>query len=197
MLETLTEGLTTERLIGAMMAENQNTPPADARISKIIDLLEIAKSELRNIPKIAQEEIPEKRIAKPGIEESEQEARLAELSAQIAHECSDMFSYENRRGASIFTSKVFDAILSAAEEYGLIDLEQETYLSYRKSITISKLKRSYVYDRDGHQCVKCGAVENLTIDHIHPVIRGGTNDLHNLQVLCHQCNASKQHRVVK
>ena len=179
------------------MAESHNTPPADSRISKIIDLLEIAKNELQNIPQITQDEVPAKRPLNPGIEESEQEARLTELASQIAHECSDMFSYGNRRGSSIFTSKVVDAILSAAEDAGLIDLEQETYLAYRKSITISKLKRSYIYDRDGHRCVKCGEVENLTIYHIHPVIRGGTNDLHNLQVLCNQCNSSKQHRVVK
>ena len=31
----------------------------------------------------------------------------------------------------------------------------------------------------------------LEIDHIHPLARGGTNKLDNLQVLCRSCNARK------
>lgn len=40
-------------------------------------------------------------------------------------------------------------------------------------------------------CRKCGSKERLTIDHVIPRIRGGTDDLWNLQCLCFSCNARK------
>lgn len=40
-------------------------------------------------------------------------------------------------------------------------------------------------------CAKCGATENLTIDHIVPRVWGGTNELANLQTLCASCNWQK------
>lgn len=41
------------------------------------------------------------------------------------------------------------------------------------------------------RCVKCGATENLTIDHIKPLSKGGTNSKRNLQCLCGPCNWKK------
>jgi len=46
-------------------------------------------------------------------------------------------------------------------------------------------------DRDGYECRGCHAKEALTIDHIWPVSRGGTDDLENLQWLCKSCNSKK------
>jgi 5-methylcytosine-specific restriction enzyme A len=56
---------------------------------------------------------------------------------------------------------------------------------------ISAAARSYVFDRDGHQCRICGATENLAIDHIIPLAQGGTNDISNFQTLCQSCNSRK------
>jgi hypothetical protein len=52
-----------------------------------------------------------------------------------------------------------------------------------------------VFDRDGRKCLHCGTTQRLTIDHIWPVSRGGSDDLENLQTLCHSCNAKKGARV--
>jgi 5-methylcytosine-specific restriction endonuclease McrA len=41
------------------------------------------------------------------------------------------------------------------------------------------------------KCAYCHSTENLTIDHKHPVILGGTNDLKNLMTLCFRCNGMK------
>jgi 5-methylcytosine-specific restriction endonuclease McrA len=51
--------------------------------------------------------------------------------------------------------------------------------------------RRRIWQRDGWACVACGATEPLTVDHIRPLIRGGTNDDANLQTLCGPCNATK------
>lgn len=48
--------------------------------------------------------------------------------------------------------------------------------------------------RDGAACAKCGSTEKLTVDHIVPMIRGGSDDLSNLQILCKRCNSSKRDR---
>jgi 5-methylcytosine-specific restriction endonuclease McrA len=56
---------------------------------------------------------------------------------------------------------------------------------------IRKIIAPWVFFRHGSICAKCGATEDLTIDHIIPMARGGTNDLENLQILCRKCNSSK------
>lgn len=43
-------------------------------------------------------------------------------------------------------------------------------------------------------CAVCGTVEHLQIDHIVPRSRGGSDEPENLQVLCIQCNSSKNNR---
>lgn len=44
-------------------------------------------------------------------------------------------------------------------------------------------------------CGKPGTLTNpLTIDHIHPLIRGGTNAFKNKQILCLRCNKRKGHK---
>ena len=47
-------------------------------------------------------------------------------------------------------------------------------------------------ERDGHRCLHCGARERLVPDHVVPLIRGGSNELTNLQTLCVPCNSRKR-----
>ena len=44
--------------------------------------------------------------------------------------------------------------------------------------------RLQVFDRDDWSCTYCGSADDLTCDHIHPLARGGTNDLENLTTAC-------------
>jgi hypothetical protein len=55
-------------------------------------------------------------------------------------------------------------------------------------------QRRRIYERDGQKCLICGSSENLHIDHIIPVSRGGTSDDGNLRTLCKDCNVSKGNR---
>lgn len=41
------------------------------------------------------------------------------------------------------------------------------------------------------KCKFCKTKENLTIDHIQPLSRGGTDKIKNLQCLCRRCNSLK------
>jgi len=41
-------------------------------------------------------------------------------------------------------------------------------------------------------CTYCGKTHDLTLDHIVPLARGGTNAVTNLRVLCRSCNGRKQ-----
>jgi hypothetical protein len=52
-----------------------------------------------------------------------------------------------------------------------------------------------VFDRDGWQCVSCGSHADLSVDHVTPRSRGGTDDLENLQTMCIPCNVRKGARV--
>lgn len=40
-------------------------------------------------------------------------------------------------------------------------------------------------------CAFCKSKKNLTVDHIKPVVWGGSNDIKNLQCLCWSCNLKK------
>lgn len=51
--------------------------------------------------------------------------------------------------------------------------------------------RSSVLAAAGFQCRICGSSEELEIDHIVPVIRGGETEKENLQALCKSCNTKK------
>lgn len=56
----------------------------------------------------------------------------------------------------------------------------------------------YVISRDESKCQYCRkplAEEEITLDHIIPVSRGGTNDSDNLCVACRSCNGKKKDRL--
>lgn len=57
--------------------------------------------------------------------------------------------------------------------------------------TISSSTKLAVLKKDGYQCVQCGSRNDLCIDHIYPLAKGGSNDYSNLQTLCRRCNSAK------
>ena len=53
-----------------------------------------------------------------------------------------------------------------------------------------------VTDRDYRRilespCVACGSTQDIQVDHIIPIARGGRHAVGNLQALCRSCNTSK------
>ncbi len=54
--------------------------------------------------------------------------------------------------------------------------------------------RVQVLARDHYRCLMCGASRadtTLHVDHIVPVVEGGTDELDNLATLCRECNQGK------
>jgi hypothetical protein len=43
----------------------------------------------------------------------------------------------------------------------------------------------------GEKCNYCGSTDNLTLDHIIPLSKGGINKIENFQILCKSCNKLK------
>ena len=73
--------------------------------------------------------------------------------------------------------------------------KKESGMAKRKNLT--KTIRFEVFKRDSFTCQYCGKVAPdvvLEVDHILPVVEGGTNELINLVTSCFDCNRGKGKR---
>lgn len=73
----------------------------------------------------------------------------------------------------------------------IIRLDSYTPVKYRKVI----LSRKNILRRDTHKCQYCGRSDlPLTIDHLNPKARGGSDSWENLVAACTKCNNKKGDR---
>jgi len=74
----------------------------------------------------------------------------------------------------------------------------QKYRSNSEDIRFSLTPEEYfgLYERD-KVCVYCGSDENLSLDHIVPVSKGGETIYDNLVVACQSCNSSKHNKNVE
>jgi 5-methylcytosine-specific restriction endonuclease McrA len=94
-----------------------------------------------------------------------------------------------------------ESIKNASERYRLNHLPKMAEKSHKRrarlrgngvfQVTEKELIRLYA-----SPCAHCGAIENVTIDHVIPVARGGRHSIGNLQPLCLSCNSSKNARTM-
>lgn len=59
-----------------------------------------------------------------------------------------------------------------------------------------RIEMREVMIRDGNCCLCCGALDNLTIDHIIPLSKGGLDHPTNMQTLCQPCNLAKGQQTI-
>ena len=62
---------------------------------------------------------------------------------------------------------------------------------YRNKVPYSKKN---VMFRDDHTCTYCGTNDQLTVDHVIPVSRGGKTSFENCVTACFTCNNKKNNR---
>lgn len=56
--------------------------------------------------------------------------------------------------------------------------------------------RLAIYHRDGDRCLACGSRRRLSLDHVKPRRRGGSNRPTNLVTLCMRCNRMRGAQLV-
>ena len=117
--------------------------------------------------------------------ESWQFQRMRELADLIAEECPWMWRIGDGNGGA-----VLNEVRAAYARRGFDTTSDANGLEGKRKPIPIKL-RAEVFRRDNHLCLKCGAEDGLSIDHILPVSKGGQNTLDNLQTLCMPCNVSK------
>ncbi len=88
---------------------------------------------------------------------------------------------------------IINELLNALREEGHFSFYSESSKGKRRSL--GRVVRRKVHERDAYRCVSCGSFENLTIDHIVPLAKGGSNEEENLQTMCRQCNMVKGDRL--
>ncbi|HUW15223.1 MAG TPA: HNH endonuclease, partial [Anaerolineae bacterium] len=89
-----------------------------------------------------------------------------------------------------------DEIAAYAKKYREEHIEEHAVYSRRRrarkvGATVEPFDERLVWERDGRECAYCGSTENLTLDHIVPLAKGGAHSPDNLCVLCKSCNSSK------
>lgn len=63
-----------------------------------------------------------------------------------------------------------------------------------EAVTGSEAKRKWrqsIKEKWNYECAYCGSEENLTLDHITPRSKGGSERVINILCACHSCNHSK------
>ncbi|XP_057771358.1 uncharacterized protein LOC130991268 isoform X1 [Salvia miltiorrhiza] len=59
------------------------------------------------------------------------------------------------------------------------------------------LSRKNIFQRDNYTCQYCSSTENLTIDHVFPIARGGKWTWENLVAACSRCNCKKGQKTLE
>ena len=98
-------------------------------------------------------------------------------------------SLATKHGICSLLLEIFDEFEIYVSQY------QKTRQFIKKQRSIASSRRGHFFGsvtaRDGEHCRLCESVDDLKLDHIHPVVLGGLSELDNFQILCFSCNSKK------
>jgi hypothetical protein len=61
------------------------------------------------------------------------------------------------------------------------------------SAEAKRMWRNEIKEKWNHECAYCGSNDELTLDHIIPLAKGGVDYTHNVLCSCRKCNSDKGH----
>lgn len=121
--------------------------------------------------------------------------KCAEIAYDGCFPADDELAWYVRLKPKAFRVRIEELIAARFVERGpdgRIALIARRYENYRLSAIQWSEIRSTVFQRDNYTCTYCGERGGrLECDHIHPLSKGGSNEIDNLTTSCFKCNRSK------
>lgn len=99
--------------------------------------------------------------------------------------------YQTENGIHIDTDSPNTGAIESFETYSLQPRDSHAGKIAIKRPVVPESLRNKIFEHDGHKCRQCGATDDLQLDHIVPLSRGGETVEKNLQTLCETCNKQK------
>ena len=101
---------------------------------------------------------------------------------------------ENKKLFNKYLKEIKDIIAKLNQKRGNLYLNNDICLAICRVERgkVTNKMRSVIYECDHYKCRKCGRRTNdLEVDHIIPIAKGGKLTSDNLQILYHRCNYKK------
>ena len=91
-----------------------------------------------------------------------------------------------------------EKVLAAGRLWSKLNPEKNVAKRNRRRAILMKLNSHYLPEewqevliKFDNLCAHCAKPEKLTVDHVIPLSRGGSNTIDNIQPLCRSCNSRK------
>ena len=106
--------------------------------------------------------------------------------------------YVEHKSTEFHVSEIKKVIEDLSKKDGNRYLDREIWdaISIVERAKVSNKIRFAIFKRDGYCCQRCHRHTNdLEIDHIIPIAKGGKTEYNNLQTLCKRCNKEKSDKI--
>jgi hypothetical protein len=110
------------------------------------------------------------------------EERMVSLEELIANGV-----LKQTRNGTFFSARIVRDERQRKEWRGIQDKRKNLPCDHPLGWTAVRVK---IIERDRYLCAYCGGLAK-TVDHVHPVDKGGTHEARNLVAACHKCNSAK------
>ena len=103
-------------------------------------------------------------------------------------------NYQDRKSRTFYPKEIKTIIAQLNQKRGNFYTNEDIWhaICRVERGKVSNKMRFAIYARDGYRCCKCGRkTDDLEVDHIYPIAKGGKSTYDNLQTLCRRCNKKK------